>query len=48
MIQNAGSYFQLDVIYVGILCIGTLALIMDLVLRKVAARLVAWQDRAIP
>ncbi|HEV2040669.1 MAG TPA: ABC transporter permease [Casimicrobiaceae bacterium] len=45
VIQNASNYFQIDTIYVGIICIGVLALIMDFVLRKIAARLVAWQDR---
>ena len=29
MIQNASTYFLLDVIYVGIICIGCIALIMD-------------------
>ncbi len=45
LIQNASSFFQLDIIYVGIICIGFIALAMDLVLRRVARRLVAWQDR---
>ena len=45
LIQNASSFFQLDIIYVGIICIGFIALIMDLVLRAVARRLVAWQER---
>ena len=45
LIQNAGSFFQLDIIYVGIICIGTIALAMDLVLRATTRRLVAWQDR---
>ena len=45
LIQNAASFFQLDVIYVGIICIGFIALAMDLVLRRVARRLVAWQER---
>ena len=46
MIQNASTYFLLDVIYVGIICIGCIALIMDLILRKISARLLAWQERA--
>ena len=33
MIQNASTYFLLDVIYVGIICIGCVALIMDMILR---------------
>ncbi|MBA3775076.1 MAG: ABC transporter permease [Betaproteobacteria bacterium] len=45
LIQNASSFFQLDIIYVGIICIGFIALAMDLVLRAVARRLVAWQER---
>ncbi len=45
LIQNAASFFQLDIIYVGIICIGFIALAMDLVLRRVAKRLVAWQER---
>ena len=45
LIQNAASFFQLDIIYVGIICIGFIALAMDVVLRAVARRLVAWQER---
>jgi NitT/TauT family transport system permease protein len=45
LIQNASSFFQLDIIYVGIICIGLIALAMDLVLRAIARRLVAWQER---
>jgi NitT/TauT family transport system permease protein len=45
MIQNASSFFQLDIIYVGIICIGLIALAMDLLLRAASRRLVAWQDR---
>jgi NitT/TauT family transport system permease protein len=45
LIQNAGSFFQLDVIYVGIICIGLIALLMDLGLRAIARRLVSWQER---
>src|ERR687897_3853187 len=30
MIQNASTYFLLDVIYVGIICIGCIAMIMDM------------------
>jgi NitT/TauT family transport system permease protein len=47
MIQNASTYFLLDVIYVGIICIGLIALIMDMILRRITARLLVWQDRAI-
>jgi len=45
LIQNASSFFQLDIIYVGIISIGTIALVMDMLLRRLTARLVAWQDR---
>lgn len=45
MIQNASAFFQLDIIYVGIVCIGFIALAMDLALRAATRRLVAWQDR---
>lgn len=45
LIQNAGSFFQLDIIYVGIICIGFIALAMDLTLRALTRRMVAWQDR---
>jgi NitT/TauT family transport system permease protein len=45
LIQNASAYFLLDVIYVGIICIGLIALVMDLLLRRLSARLVAWQER---
>ena len=31
LIQNASTYFLLDVIYVGIICIGFVALIMDMI-----------------
>src|SRR5947208_1186974 len=47
MIQNASTYFLLDVIYVGIICIGCVALIMDLILRRISARLLIWQERAV-
>ena len=45
LIQDASSFFQLDSIYVGIICIGFIALAMDLALRATTRRLVAWQDR---
>jgi len=45
LIQNASSFFQLDIIYVGIICIGLIALAMDLVLRALTRRMVAWQER---
>jgi NitT/TauT family transport system permease protein len=45
LIQDAAAFFQLDIIYVGIVCIGFIALAMDVLLRVVARRLVAWQER---
>jgi len=45
LIQNASAYFLLDVIYVGIICIGLIALVMDMALRRLSTRLVAWQER---
>lgn len=45
MIQNASAFFDLGTIYLGIICIGTLALLMDLGLRKISNRLVSWQDK---
>lgn len=47
MIQNASTYFLLNIIYVGIICIGCIALIMDIILRKISARLLVWQERVI-
>ena len=45
LIQDAANFFQLDIIYVGIICIGLVALLMDLTLRRLTRRLVAWQER---
>jgi NitT/TauT family transport system permease protein len=45
LIQNASSFFQLDIIYVGIICIGFIALAMDIAIRAFTRRLVSWQDR---
>jgi NitT/TauT family transport system permease protein len=45
LIQSAGSFFQLDVIYVGIVCIGTVALSMDMALRVLTRRMLRWQAR---
>src|SRR6266851_1670748 len=47
MIQNASTYFLLDVIYVGIICIGCIALIMDFILRRISALLLVWQERVV-
>ena len=45
LIQNASSFFQLDIIYVGIICIGFIALAMDLALRA-ASRAGWWPGRS--
>lgn len=45
MIQDASAFFQLDTIYVGIICIGSIALLMDMLLRLATRKLVAWQER---
>jgi NitT/TauT family transport system permease protein len=44
-IQNAASFFNLDAIYMGIICIGAIALTMDTALRALSRRLLVWQDR---
>jgi len=44
-IQNAASFFNLDAIYMGIICIGVIALTMDKLLRAMSRRLLSWQDR---
>lgn len=46
MIQNASAFFDLRTIYLGIICIGVLALFMDIALRKLSKRLVSWQEKA--
>lgn len=45
MIQNASAFFDLKTIYLGIICIGAIALLMDIVLRKLSDHFVAWQDK---
>ncbi len=45
VIQDASSFFQLDIIYAGIVTIGGIALIMDMALRRLSQRLVSWQER---
>lgn len=45
MIQIASSYFQLDVIYLGLICIGATAMLMDFLLVALSARLVGWQEK---
>lgn len=45
LIQDAGAFFQIDIIYAGIICIGFIALTMDYLLRLFARRFLSWQDR---
>ena len=47
VIENASNYFQLDTIYMGIICIGLIALLMDSCVRAVAARALKWQERIV-
>ncbi len=44
VIQNASSFFNLKVIYAGIITIGFFALLMDSLLRALSRRFLAWQD----
>jgi NitT/TauT family transport system permease protein len=45
VIQNAGNFFNIPKIYVGITCIGLLALGMDFGVRAVMSHAVQWQER---
>ena len=45
VIQNAGNYFVVPDIYVGLVCIGGIALAMDAMIRKGMAVVVNWQER---
>lgn len=44
-IQNASNFLDIPRVYAGIILIGASALVMDLVVRLLARRLVRWQDR---
>ncbi|MDE2578901.1 MAG: ABC transporter permease [Hyphomicrobiales bacterium] len=44
VIQNASAFFNLPVIYAGIITIGFFALLMDTLLRAASRRLLSWQD----
>lgn len=46
VIQDAGNYFNIPVVYGGIILIGIAALTMDRLVRFLTARLVSWQERA--
>ncbi|MEU8346535.1 NitT/TauT family transport system permease protein [Actinomadura meyerae] len=45
VIQNAGSFFKIDDVYVGITLIGIVALVMDRALRALMRRATRWQER---
>ena len=45
VIQNAGNYFKITDIYVGLFCIGAVALTMDAIISKTMGIVVNWQDR---
>lgn len=47
VIQNAGNYFIIPDIYVGLVCIGAIALFMDACIRKVMSVVVSWQERVV-
>jgi len=44
-IQNAANFFQIDMIYGGVILIGLSALVMDRLLAVLMRRLVRWQER---
>ena len=45
LIENAASYFKITTIYMGIICIGFIALLMDYGLRLLTRRMLSWQER---
>lgn len=47
VIQNAGNYFVISDIYVGLICIGAIALLMDAAVRKAMSVVVNWQERVV-
>lgn len=46
VIQDAGNFFNIPVVYGGIILIGIAALVMDRLVRILTAKLVSWQERA--
>ncbi len=44
VIVSGQNYFQVPKIFVGIIMIGTVALVMDKLLRVITARLLSWQE----
>ena len=45
MIQNAGNFFDIPKIFVGILCIGAMSLLMDYAVRLAMNSAIQWQER---
>ena len=43
--QNAQIYYQIDTIFVGLVCIGVLGLIMDRIVLWFDTKLTGWQER---
>lgn len=46
VIQDAGAFFNMPVVYVGIVTIGICALVMDQVLKIIQTRTTRWQEKA--
>lgn len=46
VIQDAGAFFNMPVVYVGIVMIGLSALVMDFILRIIQRRATRWQEKA--
>lgn len=44
-IQNASNFLDVPSMYAGIILIGVAALVMDLIIRLIAVRVLRWQDR---
>lgn len=44
-VQDAANFFQIDMIYGGVILIGVCALVLDRLLALVMARAVRWQER---
>src|SRR5699024_5753258 len=46
VIQDASNFFQLNIIYMGIISIGFIALMMDMALRALSRRVLDWQEKS--
>ena len=44
VIVNGQNYFQVPIIFVGIIMIGTVALVMDKIIRLLTTRMLSWQE----